>query len=75
MGARLGIYPMEDNFVEVILDAVSSVSKNGLAVMTDDLGTIIQGPSDKVFSYVEEVFVRASNAGGHVIGSLVLSAG
>jgi uncharacterized protein YqgV (UPF0045/DUF77 family) len=75
MGARLAVYPMQDDFVDVILGAVRSVDRNGLAVITDDLGTIVQGPDDRVFSYVEEVFRRASHIGGHVVANLVLSGG
>lgn len=75
VGARLAIYPMQDNFVDVILGAVKASDRTGLAVLTDDLGTTVQGNRDRVFSYVKEVFLRASEAGGHVVANVLFSVG
>lgn len=75
VGARLCIYPMEDDFVDVILGAVRDADKTGLAVITDDLGTTVQGNQDRVFSYVKEVFIKASIAGGHVVANVIFSGG
>lgn len=75
IGARLAIYPMQDNFVDIILDAVGATDPTGLRVFTDDVATGIQGPVDRVFAFVEEVFVRAAAAGGHVVGNILLSGG
>ncbi len=75
VGARLGIYPMEDRFVDVILGAVKATDRSGLAVMTDDLGTTVQGNRDRVFSYVKEVFLRAAETGGHVVANVLFSVG
>lgn len=74
-GARIAIYPMQDNFVDVILGAVRATDKTGLAVLTDDLGTTIQGNRDRVFSYVKEVFLHAAEAGGHVVANVLFSVG
>lgn len=75
VGARIGIYPMQDNFVDVILGAVKATDRTGLAVITDDLGTTIQGNRERVFSYVKEVFLRAAEAGGHVVANVLFSVG
>lgn len=75
VGARIGVYPMQDNFVDVILGAVKATDRTGLAVMTDDLGTTVQGNRDRVFSYVKEVFLRAADAGGHVVANVLFSIG
>lgn len=75
VGARIAIYPMQDNFVDVILGAVKAADKTGLAVLTDDLGTTVQGNRDRVFSYVKEVFLRAAEAGGHVVANVLFSVG
>lgn len=75
MGARLAIYPMQDDFATVILAAVRETDGGGLMLSTDDLSTCVQGPPDRVFAYVKEVFVRAAAAGGHVVANLLLSAG
>lgn len=75
VGARIAIYPMQDNFVDIILGAVKASDKTGLAIMTDDLGTTIQGNRDRVFSYVKEVFLRAAQTGGHVVANVLFSVG
>lgn len=75
VGARIGVYPMQDDFVDVILDAVKATDRSGLAVMTDDLGTTVQGKQARVFSYVKEVFLRAADAGGHVVANVLFSVG
>jgi len=75
VGARIGIYPMQDNFVDVILGAIKKTDSTGLAVMTDDLGTTIQGNRERVFAYVKELFLRASDAGGHVVANVLFSVG
>lgn len=75
VGARIGIYPMQDSFVDVILGAIKSTDKTGLAVMTDDLGTTVQGNRDRVFRYVKEVFLHASTAGKHVVANVLFSVG
>lgn len=75
VGARIGVYPMQDNFVEVILGAIKETDKTGLYVVTDDLGTTIQGKRERVFSYVKEVFLRTANAGEHVVANVLFSVG
>lgn len=75
VGARIGVYPMQDDFVDVILGAVKSANRAGLAVMTDDLGTTVQGNRERVFDYVKEVFVRAAHTGGHVVANVLFSVG
>ncbi|MBF7097765.1 YkoF family thiamine/hydroxymethylpyrimidine-binding protein [Alkalibacter mobilis] len=75
VGARIGVYPMQVDFVDVILNAVRATDRSGLAVMTDDLGTTIQGKRDRVFSYVKEVFLRAADAGEHVVANVLFSVG
>ncbi len=75
VGARLCIYPMQDDFVDVILGAVRDVDRTGLAVITNDLGTTVQGKRERVFSYVKEVFVKAAVLGGHVVANVTFSGG
>jgi uncharacterized protein YqgV (UPF0045/DUF77 family) len=75
VGARIGVYPMQDNFVDVILGAIKETDRTGLSVMTDDLGTTIQGNRERVFGYVKEVFLRAADIGGHVVANVLFSVG
>ena len=75
VGARIGVYPMQDNFVEVILGALKETDKTGLYVVTDDLGTTIQGKRERVFAYVKEVFLRTAHTGEHVVANVLFSVG
>lgn len=75
VGARLCIYPMQNDFGDVILSAVKVADRTGLAVITDDLGTTVQGNQARVFSYVKEVFVKAAVLGGHVVANVTFSGG
>jgi uncharacterized protein YqgV (UPF0045/DUF77 family) len=75
VGARIGIYPMRDDFVAVILGAVQATDQTGLAVLTDDLGTTVQGNRANVFRFVRELFLRAAATGGHVVANVLFSVG
>ena len=74
-GARLGIYPMQDNFVERILSAVKASDRRNLAVITDDLGTTVQGSKRRVFDYMAEIIGRAFEPEGHTVANLLFSFG
>lgn len=74
-GARIGIYPMQDDFADIILSAVKESDHKGIYVRTDDLGTTVQGRLGRVFNYVKEVFCRAAYAGGHVTADVLFSVG
>lgn len=75
IGARLAIYPMTDQFVNVILSAVQAMDTAGMTVQTDSLGTLLVGEEDKVFDAVRAAFGRAAASGGHVVMTLHLSRG
>lgn len=81
VGARLSLYPMTDDFVTVILDALDGVDDSGLEVRTDDVSTYlgatsVPGAVPKIARYVETV-VRStvSRTRGHVVAALLLSRG
>ncbi len=74
-GARLGVYPLKDSFAELILDSVRETDRRNLAVITDDMGTTVQGSARRVFDYVSEVIARAFGAEGHTVANLLLSYG
>lgn len=74
-GARLGVYPLQDNFAECILNAVKASDRRNLAVLTDDLGTTIQGSKRRVFDYIAEIIGRAFEPEGHTVANLLLSFG
>jgi uncharacterized protein YqgV (UPF0045/DUF77 family) len=75
IGCRFAIYPMTDNFVEVILSAVRAMETDGMTVRTDSLGTLLVGEEDQVFDAVRATFARAATHGDHVVMTLHLSRG
>ena len=75
IGCRFAIYPMTDNFVEVIRSAVRAMETDGMTVQTDSLGTLLVGEEDQVFDAVDAAFARAATHGGHVVMTLHLSRG
>ena len=74
-GARLGVYPMQDNFADLILHAVKVCDRRNLAVITDDMGTTVQGSKRRVFDYVAEIIGRVFESEGHMVANLLLSFG
>jgi uncharacterized protein YqgV (UPF0045/DUF77 family) len=75
IGCRFAIYPMRDDFVDVILSAVRDMDTSGMTVRTDALGTLLIGEPDRVFAAVRAAFAAAASRGGHVVLSLHLSRG
>ncbi|MDC7225948.1 MAG: YkoF family thiamine/hydroxymethylpyrimidine-binding protein [Spirochaetales bacterium] len=74
-GAHLGVYPMQDKFADLILNAVKESDRRNLAVLTDDMGTTIQGSRRRVFDYVTEIIGRAFEPEGHTVANLLFSFG
>lgn len=75
IGCRLAIYPMTDDFVEVILGAIRTVDTSGMTVRTDALGTLFIGEEAKVLDAVRAAFETAARRAGHVVMTLHLSRG
>jgi len=75
IGCRFAIYPMTDDFVDVILGAIRTVDTSGMAVTTDSLGTLFIGEEEKVLCAVQATFEAASRHAGHVVMTLHLSRG
>jgi uncharacterized protein YqgV (UPF0045/DUF77 family) len=75
IGCRFAIYPMTDNFVDVILGAVRAIDTSGMTVKTDSLGTLFIGEEEKVLGAVQAAFEAASRHAGHVVMTLHLSRG
>ncbi len=78
-GCQFSLYPMSDNFVEVILPAVKAMrdfdGADGLRIETDDISTLVVGPPSGVFAAVERAYEAACRAGGHVVLSALFSRG
>ncbi len=76
-GAQISLYPMADDFVGIILGALSAldVHRKHLRIETDDVSTLIVGPPDKLFPAMRDLFVAASETGTHCVLSAAVSRG
>ncbi len=75
-GCQFSLYPMSDNFVEVILPAVEAMGRpDDLRIETDDISTLVVGTPDRVFAAVARAYEAACRAGGHVVLSALFSRG
>jgi hypothetical protein len=76
-GAQFSLYPMTSDFVPAILRGVQALDAYGDALRrkTDDLSTLLVGPSDKVVQAMRDAFLATARPGGHVVLSATLSRG
>jgi hypothetical protein len=79
VGARLTLHPATDDFVPVILSALSAAraAAPGVAVRTDDVSTLLRGSEQDVATFVTAVVSHAARvtSTGHVVATLALSRG
>lgn len=75
VGCRFSIYPMTDNFVEVIKGALSEVDTSKVWMNTDDVSTCIRGRSEHVFDVTKAIFIHAAKTGVHVVFNGTFSIG
>jgi energy-coupling factor transport system substrate-specific component len=74
-GARFSIYPMADNFVEIILTALEEVDTSKVWMETDDVSTCVRGRSEQVFDVVKAIFLASAKTGNHVVLQATFSNG
>lgn len=76
-GAQLSLYPMADDFVGIILDAVEALDpyRETMRIETDDLSTLIVSPPESLFPAMRDLFVRAAASDRHVVLSATVSRG
>ena len=76
-GAQVALYPMSDDFVGVILGALSALDpyRPKFQIETDDLSTLIVGPPELLFPAMPDLFVAASSGGIHCVLSATVSRG
>ena len=75
IGVRFSLYPMRDDFVPVIVDAVCDLPALGVEAETDDVSTCLLGEEPGLWEALRIAFRRASAAGAHVVLSATFSAG
>ncbi|QKS70427.1 thiamine-binding protein [Paenalkalicoccus suaedae] len=75
VGVRFAIYPMADNFVEIIKGALEEVDTSKVWMQTDDVTTCVRGRSEHVFDVAKAIFIHAAKTGTHVVFSGTFSIG
>ena len=76
-GAQISLYPMCDDFVAVILGAISALDpyRDRFRIETDDVSTLIVGPPDELFPAMRDLFAAAAKSGVHCVLSAAVSRG
>jgi hypothetical protein len=76
-GAQISLYPMADNYVGIILDALTALHpyRGRCRIETDDLSTLIVGPPEQLFLAMRDLFVKAGSSGAHCVLSATVSRG
>ncbi|RUV29846.1 MAG: HMP/thiamine-binding protein [Mesorhizobium sp.] len=76
-GAQISLYPMCDDFVGVILKAISAMDlyRPNFRIETDDISTLIVGPPEQLFPAMRDLFASAAASGVHCVLSATVSRG
>lgn len=76
-GAQISLYPMCDDFVGVILGALSAFDpyRANFRIETDDISTLIVGPPEQLFPAMRDLFASAAASGAHCVLSATVSRG
>src|SRR5215208_1330786 len=76
-GAQVSLYPMTDNFVDVIVGTLDALEpyRRTFRIETDDLSTLLVGPPDQLFPAMRDFFVAAAAPGIHCVLAATVSRG
>jgi uncharacterized protein YqgV (UPF0045/DUF77 family) len=76
-GAQVSLYPMTDDFVDVIMGAIGALSpyRPTFRIETDDLSTLLVGPPEQLFPAMRDLFLAASGRGVHCVLAATVSRG
>ncbi|RPF53250.1 YkoF family thiamine/hydroxymethylpyrimidine-binding protein [Aquisalibacillus elongatus] len=66
VGCEFTLYPMSDNFVDIILSALDEVDTSTVWMETDDVSTCIRGKMVHVYDITQAIFLHAAKTGKHV---------
>jgi len=77
VGAQFSLYPMTDDFIDVILSSLSALDpwRDRLRIETDDISTLAVGPPEVLFPALCDLYVAAARPGHHVVLRATLSRG
>lgn len=74
-GCSFSIYPMCDQFVDLILSALEATDTSKVWIKTDEVSTIVRGGIPHIFDVVQAVFLQTAESGEHVVCSGTFSIG
>lgn len=76
-GAQISLYPMTDDFVGVIMQALGALDpyRQRLRIETDDISTLLVGPPEVLFPAMRDLFSAAARTGIHCVLSATISRG
>ncbi|MGV8938641.1 MAG: YkoF family thiamine/hydroxymethylpyrimidine-binding protein [Allorhizobium sp.] len=76
-GAQISVYPMTDDFVAVIMNALHALDpyREHLRIKTDDISTLLVGAPDVLFPAMRDLFVAAAASGKHCVLHATISRG
>lgn len=75
VGFRFSLYPMADDFVNVIKGALEQTDTSNVWMHTDDVSTVIRGKQIHVFNVAKAIALHAAKTGKHIALSGTFSAG
>ncbi|WP_411954619.1 YkoF family thiamine/hydroxymethylpyrimidine-binding protein [Alkalibacillus sp. S2W] len=65
-GVQFTLYPMSDNFVDILLSALDEVDQSKVWKETDDVTTCVRGKIVHIFDVTKAIFLHAAKTGEHV---------
>lgn len=76
-GAQVSLYPMSDDFVGIILNAVKALDpyRETFRIESDDVSTLLVGPPEQLFPAMRDLFNSAASAGKHCVLAATVSRG
>ncbi len=67
ISVRFSLYPLREDFVPLILDAIDGLARFDIAVETDDLSTYLAGDEATLFEAVRASFGRVARSGAPLV--------
>jgi uncharacterized protein YqgV (UPF0045/DUF77 family) len=74
-GCSFSLYPMSDQFTNLILSAIKTVDSSKVWMKTDRVSTIVRGRIPHIFDVTQAAFLEIAKTGNHVVYSATFSVG
>ena len=74
-GCSFSLYPMSDQYADLILSAIKTVDSSNVWMKTDRVSTIVRGRIPHLFDVTQAAFLEIAKTGEHVVYSATFSVG